>query len=394
MVRQGCDQTQSPGRPKPADPEAQHPLYVQRRGAQAVSSTRAELGSRHCKLPVVVFTQGDPAGIGPEILLAVLNDAEVDKSYRPLLILERAAAVAVRRHVPKALWNRLSFLDPGESLETSLAGGDRITVVDPVGRDRPVTPGAATAADAHGGLAALDVAIHFMRAGLADALVTAPLNKALIAHHVLPGFSGHTDYIAQAVGLEHYGRDYLMGFIAPDFRVALLSMHVPLSAALAAVSHESVLAAVRCLAQHVNGRIAVAGLNPHAGEGGLFGYEEELVIRPAIEAARQEGIDVHGPESPDSLFARARRGEFDWVLALYHDQGLIAVKTAAFGTATNWTIGLPFLRTSVDHGTAYDIAGKGLADSTSLRQVIQQTLRLLNMQRGSSTSRRHSPMIG
>ncbi len=282
--------------------------------------------------------------------------------------------------MPESLWNRLAFLTPDGNLAAALANRDQITAIDPIGSDRQVAPGEATADDARGALAALNMAIRLMQAGKADALVTAPLNKALIAHHVLPSFSGHTDYLAAATGLHRYGQDYLMGFLAPDFRVALLTMHLPLTVALASISLPSVLAALRCLARHVGGRIAVAGLNPHAGESGLFGSEEETIIRPAITAARQEGIDARGPESPDSLFARARRGEFDWVLALYHDQGLIAVKTAAFGTATNWTIGLPFLRTSVDHGTAYGIAGQGLADSKPLRQVIKQTVRLLGSQ--------------
>ncbi|HEX5760225.1 MAG TPA: 4-hydroxythreonine-4-phosphate dehydrogenase PdxA, partial [Thermoanaerobaculia bacterium] len=132
-----------------------------------------------------------------------------------------------------------------------------------------------------------------------------------------------------------------------------------------------------CLSRHAGGRIALAGLNPHAGEGGLLGDEEARELAPAAAAARERGLDVHGPESPDSLFARARGGEFDWVLALYHDQGLVAVKTAAFGRATNWTLGLPYLRTSVDHGTAFGLAGRGVADARPLAEVVRTTLRLL-----------------
>ena len=147
--------------------------------------------------------------------------------------------------------------------------------------------------------------------------------------------------------------------------------------AIAELSRDQIGEALALLQEHTSGRIAVAGLNPHAGEGGLMGDEEERIIQPAIEEAQQRGINVSGPASPDSLFARARRGEFDWILALYHDQGLIAVKTASFGTATNWTLGLPFLRTSVDHGTACDIAGKGVADADPLGQVIETTLNLI-----------------
>jgi 4-hydroxythreonine-4-phosphate dehydrogenase len=146
---------------------------------------------------------------------------------------------------------------------------------------------------------------------------------------------------------------------------------------MAELSTAAITAALACLDRHAGGRIAVAGWNPHAGEGGLLGAEDDAIVRPAVERARAAGIDASGPWSPDSLFARARRGEFDWVLALYHDQGLIAVKTAAFGAATNWTLGLPWIRTSVDHGTAYDLAGAGRADLEPLRQVVAATLALL-----------------
>jgi 4-hydroxythreonine-4-phosphate dehydrogenase len=214
--------------------------------------------------------------------------------------------------------------------------------------------------------------------GVGDALITAPVNKAEISRHCRVEFRGHTDHLALAAGLEAYGQDFLMAFLTPDLQVALLNVHLSLREALAAIDRESTIAALRCLSEHAGGRIAVAGLNPHAGEGGLLGDEEIRLLRPAVEEAQLEGIDVEGPFSADSVFARARRGEFDWVLALYHDQGLIAVKTASFGVATNWTMGLPYLRTSVDHGTAYEIAGRGEADVEPLRQVVQTTLALLD----------------
>jgi len=157
----------------------------------------------------------------------------------------------------------------------------------------------------------------------------------------------------------------------------LLSTHLPLARALEQVKTSSLLEALRCLSRHAGGRIAVAGFNPHAGEGGLLGDEDDNLVRPAVSRAREEGIDAHGPESPDSVFVRTRRGEFDWVLALYHDQGLIAVKTAAFGSTTNWTMGLPILRTSVDHGTAFGIAGRGVAEVGPLLSVLDTTLGLI-----------------
>ena len=253
----------------------------------------------------------------------------------------------------------------------------RIALVEPPAKARRVRPGEPTAEDARSALEALRLGVELVRSGQGDALLTLPVSKASIAEHAQPGFVGHTDYLAEEAGLELYGTDYLMCFLAGELQVALLSTHVPLRQAIDSIRRETVLAALSCLHRHAGGRIAVAGLNPHAGEGGLLGHDEELEILPAVNDARIRGIDAHGPFSADSLFARCHRGEFDWVLALYHDQGLVAVKTATFGTATNWTLGLPYLRTSVDHGTAFDIAGRGEADAEPLRRALESTLGLL-----------------
>lgn len=326
------------------------------------------------------MTQGDPAGIGPEILLRLVA-APGEMPYRPLLFAERAALEASRpplaEQVPGSCWERLRYFGsvPSEAeLERLPEGG--VAVVDPVGESRRIEPGRSGPADAHGALAALEAAAASAESGVAGALVTGPLSKESIARHCVPGFVGHTEYLAQRVGLERYGRDYLMAFLAPDLQVALLSTHVPLVRALEGIRRQAIVEALACLDRHAGGRIAVPGVNPHAGEGGLLGEEDEREVAPAVAEAREAGIDVEGPESPDSLFARARRGEFDWVLALYHDQGLIAVKTVGFGTATNWTLGLPYLRTSVDHGTAFGLAGRGVADAGPLRAVVETTLRL------------------
>jgi 4-hydroxythreonine-4-phosphate dehydrogenase len=336
--------------------------------------------------PILALTQGDPAGIGPEILLKLLLDSPPPARWRPLLVAERAALEALRPVLPRFPWDRLHYLAGAPSREETPDEG--IAVLDPVGVRRTVTFGASGPADAAGAMAALDAGIGLARSGAVDALVTAPVSKEAIARHHLPGFVGHTDYLAAACGLERYGRDYLMAFLAPELQVALLNVHLPLRAALDGVTGEAVGKALDCLDRHAGGRIAVAGLNPHAGEGGLLGDEEARVLAPAVLAARGRGVDAHGPESADSLFARARRGEFDWVLALYHDQGLIAVKTAAFGLATNWTLGLPFLRTSVDHGTAFALAGRGVADSAPLAAVVETTLRLISGELPSPARRR------
>jgi 4-hydroxythreonine-4-phosphate dehydrogenase len=352
--------------------------------------------------PLLVFTQGDPAGIGPEVLARVLLDGPPPPGaggpkpsagggdYLPLLVAEAAALDALRPSLPHLDFDRLAPLAAPPSREQAgeLAAAGRVPLLDPVGARRAVRLGASGPADAAGALAALDAGRDVVATGGADALVTAPLSKESIARHALPGFAGHTEYLAAAAGLERYGRDYLMAFLAPDLQVALLSTHLPLRAALDAVTAEAIGEALDRLAASAGGRIGVAGLNPHAGEGGLLGGEDAALVAPAVAAARRRGVDAHGPESPDSLFARARRGEFDWVVALYHDQGLIAVKTAAFGTATNWTLGLPYLRTSVDHGTAFALAGRAAADAEPLRAVIATTLALL---RGELPRRGGSP---
>jgi 4-hydroxythreonine-4-phosphate dehydrogenase len=324
--------------------------------------------------PVLALTQGDPAGIGPEILLKLLREEPAPAAWRPLLVAERAALEALRPVLPDFPWDRLAWLT-GPPERGVLPEG--IPVLDPVGVRRQISLGQSGPADAAGAMAALDAGIALVRSGAADALVTAPVSKESIARQHLPGFVGHTDYLAEVCGLERYGRDYLMAFLAPELQVALLNVHVPLRQAIDGITPRNLAEALDCLGRHAGGKIALAGLNPHAGENGLLGSEDAGILAPAVAAARERGLDVHGPESADSLFARARKGEFDWVLALYHDQGLIAVKTASFGTATNWTLGLPFLRTSVDHGTAFPLAGRGVADEGPMAAVVAATLGLI-----------------
>ena len=216
-----------------------------------------------------------------------------------------------------------------------------------------------------------------MSSGAGDALITLPLNKAEIARHVDPSFRGHTEWLAERTGLERYGRDYLMTFLAEDLQVALLSTHVSLRDAMTG-SRPS--ASSRRCAVSISTPAAASrspGSIPTPASRGCSAARTTRSCGPRSRSRGRRASTALGPFSPDSLFARARRGEFDWVLALYHDQGLIAVKTASFGAAANWTLGLPWLRTSVDHGTAYDLAGTGRAEVEPLRHVVATTLRLL-----------------
>jgi 4-hydroxythreonine-4-phosphate dehydrogenase len=328
-------------------------------------------------LPILAITQGDAAGVGPETLIGLA--ASRPKQYRPLLVAEKAAITCAMAISDASEEPSFVYLDSPPDRQT-LDRLDQavVPVLDPVGVERQINFGESGPSDAGGAMACLDAGISLARTRTVDALVTAPVSKLSIASHHVPGFRGHTDYLAEACGLERYGRDYLMAFLAPDLQVALVTTHLSLVDAVAALSPEAIEAALLCLNRHAGGRIAVTGLNPHAGEGGLMGTEDQEIIRPAVESSRANGVDAIGPESADSVFARSRAGEFDWVLALLHDQGLIAVKTLYFGQTTNWTLGLPFIRTSVDHGTAFEIAGRGIADAEPLRTVCETTCRLIS----------------
>jgi 4-hydroxythreonine-4-phosphate dehydrogenase len=283
--------------------------------------------------PRIAITAGDPAGIGPEIA-------------------SRAAAEARVRDV----------CEP-------------IVYGPPPGATFP--PGVLSAAAGRAAYDTIVRAVDDARSGEVAAIATAPINKEAFRLAGLP-WSGHTDLLAHLTG----ARDVAMLFHSDELRVVLATVHVALAdvprTLTSSLMERTIALTARELPRFdkVAPRIAVAGLNPHAGEHGLFGDEETDVIAPAIEACRRRGIDVSGPFPADTLFVRARRGEFDVVIACYHDQGLIPVKLVAFGKAVNVTIGLPIVRTSVDHGTAFDIAGKGIADPESMVAAVLLAARL------------------
>lgn len=228
-------------------------------------------------------------------------------------------------------------------------------------------------------LDAIDAALDAIERGECSALVTGPIHKQSIALAGSP-FPGHTELLAARTGRARYGDDYAMYFDSPRLRTVLLSVHVSLREAIDAVDADRIAALARLMAREYerlygeSPRIAVAGLNPHAGEGGRFGAEEEVIAR-GVALAREEGISVSGPHPPDTVFLAASGGKYDVVMAMYHDQGLIPIKTTAFHESVNVTIGLPFLRVSVDHGTAFDIAGKGIADAGPMRYAIEWAAR-------------------
>ena len=317
----------------------------------------------------IAITLGDPAGIGPEIAVKLF----AAPLPAPALIIGDVGAVrravsAFRSEARIRSISRIDEFDHGDDaiqvLATSDIGADLV-----YGR-----------VDARAGRAAYDAIIagaDLALAGSIRAIVTAPIHKeALSAAGV--NFPGHTELLADRAGVEHVA----MMLANDELRVLLVSIHVPLSRAIQSVTQENELRAIRfavqaCRAMGVEKpRVAVAGLNPHAGEHGLMGAEDDAIIRPAIEQARSEGVDASGPWPPDTVFMRARRGEFDLVVAMTHDHGLIPVKYLGVEEGVNVTLGLPFVRTSPDHGTAFDLAGTGRADAGSLLAAVRMARQL------------------
>jgi 4-hydroxythreonine-4-phosphate dehydrogenase len=296
--------------------------------------------------PRIGITSGDPAGIGPEITAKTVAHAGVREVCEPVVY------------------------GPMTPHETDAFQRARVT--------------------ASAGRAAYESivrAVEDARAGRIDAIATAPINKEAFASAGLP-WPGHTELLAHLTG----ARRVAMMFYAEALRVVLATVHVPLRQVPEVLTRARLEDTIELSAAELprfglpTPRLAVAGLNPHAGEHGVLGHEETDVLAPAIAACAARGIDVRGPFPADTLFNRAMKGEFDAVVACYHDQGLIPVKLVAFGRAVNVTLGLPIIRTSVDHGTAFDIAGRGVADPSSLIEAVRLAARLALFRGGHATS--------
>ena len=344
-------------------------------------------------LPIAI-TQGDPAGIGPEIIAKAFRDqSELLRGCfvaGDVATLRRAAAI-VHGGDSQASLPVAELAQASDALDVPPRCVPVLQVAIPA--DVLVPFGQVSAA---AGRAAGDCVFWAARAALRAelaAVVTAPLHKEALAAAGAPyaRYPGHTELL-QAEAAAHLGRPIeqlpvRMMLANDELRTVLVSIHVSLRDAIAAVTQDNVLQTLQithAALQRSLGRVprmAVAGLNPHAGEGGLFGREELDIIAPAIAQARAEGMDAHGPYAPDTIFMRARctagrPGEFDVVLAMYHDQGLIPVKYLGVDKGVNVTLGLPLVRTSPDHGTAFDIAGQGVADASSLIEAVRMARRL------------------
>jgi 4-hydroxythreonine-4-phosphate dehydrogenase len=305
---------------------------------------------------------GDPAGVGPEVIVKALECPEVWDVCRPVVVgdarwLEEAGRIVGTHRSVRAV-DAMGQAGSGESVDVlDLANVD----ADRLERGQ-VSPEAGQAAYEY-----IQRAVRLALEGEAAGVVTAPINKEALHAAGVP-YAGHTEMLAALCG----AKNVAMLLVSGKLRVSHVSTHVSLRQAVERVNVERIMQVVGLTHEALRRtglatpRIALAGLNPHAGEGGLFGNEESDIISPAVEAARAEGMDVAGPYPPDSVFLRASQGEFDAVVAMYHDQGHIPIKLLGFYEGVNVTLGLPIVRTSVDHGTAFDIVGTGRADERSL----------------------------
>jgi 4-hydroxythreonine-4-phosphate dehydrogenase len=310
----------------------------------------------------IAITAGDPAGIGLEVVL---------KSISSVLPLARWVVLTDRLTFQRnaALFDphvEYSWIDkPSDLTDESL-----LFLRNVPGQISAIDWGEQSADAGRRALAYLEEASALALGGDVDAIVTAPVNKESIGG----GFRGQTDFLAERAGV----REYAMAFFAPSFKVVLATIHVSLTEALSQISTDHYVQLIRFVHSQLGPqRIAVAAINPHAGEGGIFGREDIDVLAPAVRLCATEGIAVSGPHSADSLYYRAHSGEFDVVIAPYHDQGLIPIKLVAHGEAVNVTLGLPYVRTSPDHGTAFSIAGKGEADPSGMAAAMRCAVDLL-----------------
>jgi 4-hydroxythreonine-4-phosphate dehydrogenase len=313
----------------------------------------------------VAISMGDPAGIGAEVLAAALAAARAG-GIRPLVYGD--PGVWARACALMGVEDRLPRVPPGEAAPPDGA----LVVVSQLG-DSEAPWGKPSRAGGLAQKAYLEAALDAVLRGEAEALCTGPIHKGAIRDAGFP-FPGHTEYLQERLGAKRV----VMMLAGPVLRVALATTHLAVRDVSSHLTTDGLVDTLRITHQALRTSfridrpaIAVCGLNPHAGEGGLFGDEEARIILPAIEAARREGIDAQGPYPADGLFPRAAHGGWDTVLAMYHDQGLIPVKTVHRETAVNVTLGLPIVRTSPDHGVAYDIAGTGVADPTSTLHALE-----------------------
>ncbi len=311
----------------------------------------------------VGITQGDTNGIGYEVIIKMLSDARVLDMCTPIIYGSSKAFGFYRKQIPET-----------ENINTNVVSSakdahpKRVNIVNCIPENYPIEPGQLTQEGSKAAIAALERAVAELKEGMIDVLVTAPFNKRAVNEETFK-FPGHTEYLVSEFG----ATDGLMFLCADKMRVGVATNHLPISKVPAAITEERILSKLRLMNESllrdfniVKPKLAVLGLNPHSGDRGLLGDEEINIIGPAIKKAKEEGILAFGPYPPDGFFSINMQYKFDAVLAMYHDQGLIPFKSLAFDAGVNFTAGLPIVRTSPDHGTAYDLAGENKANPQSM----------------------------
>lgn len=340
----------------------------------------------HKKIRVGI-TQGDINGIGYEVILKTFDDPQMLELCTPVLYGSAKIATHYRKNIE--LQSTASFNQIGVALDAKDGHFNVINVVD---EETKVETGLSTRIAGEAAFIALERAVADLRNGEIDVIVTAPINKHNIQCETFT-FPGHTEYLETSLG---EGEKALMILCNDTLRVALVTGHLPIAKVPAAITKEAIIEKLTTFNKSLKQdfgidcpRIAVLSLNPHAGENGLLGKEEQEIIIPAIEEAYAQKIYCFGPYAADGLFGSGQFNRFDGILAMYHDQGLAPFKALAMDNGVNYTAGLPFVRTSPDHGTGYDIAGKGIASENSFRQAIYQAIDIFHTRNNESYIHRH-----
>lgn len=316
---------------------------------------------------VVGITQGDSNGIGYEVIIKALADPRILEQFTPVIYGSSKLFGFYRKTIPE-----VEQMDTNAINSASEAHPKRINIVNCLPDNTFAEPGEATPESAKGAILSLETAIKELKEGKIDVLVTGPINKKAMSNEGF-GFPGHTEYIQNAFG----AKDVTMLMVSHRLKLGVVTGHIPLKDVYKNITEEKILSKLRLMNQSLKKdfmvnmpRIAVLSLNPHSGDGGLLGTEEQDIIIPAIKKATEEGILAYGPFSPDGYFGLGHYEKFDATLAMYHDQGLSPFKALSFEDGVNFTAGLPIIRTSPDHGTAFEMAGRDEADPRSMRSAI------------------------
>lgn len=327
------------------------------------------------KKPIVGITQGDGNGIGYEVIIKSLADPRILDSFTPVIY----GSSKIFGFYKKLLHN-IGQLDTNVISSAKDAHPKRINIVNCLPDNVFVEPGQPTSESAKSAMTSLKYAVDDIKAGAIDVLVTAPFNKKAMAGEGF-GYSGHTEYLQNTFGAE----DVTMFMVSPQIKVGVVTGHIPLREVADSITEDKILSKLRMMSQSLrrdfgidDPTIGVLSLNPHCGDGGLLGDEEIKVIIPAIKKAQAEGINAFGPFSPDGYFGVGEFNKFSATLAMYHDQGLEPFKAISFMDGVNYTAGLPIVRTSPDHGTAYDMAGRDMADPHSMMASIYAAIDILH----------------